>query len=124
MWEFFRLGVLVSLTLFYLLFFPYGFQIIMMPPPRPAAGVEVFILTVLFAFRYDQFGYISPLYESFYLFELEVAYGIVDGILDAIFPSRTASKADPVSAPSVPEVTNDTGSIACVTQAKTFQDVS
>ena len=47
--------------------------------------------------------------------------GFIDEIKDAIENYRT-SKKDPVAAAA--EVASTSGSIACVTQAKAFQDVS
>lgn len=47
--------------------------------------------------------------------------GFIDEIKDAIENYR-ASKKDPVAAAA--EVASTSGSIACVTQAKAFQDVS
>lgn len=47
--------------------------------------------------------------------------GFIDTIKDAIKSYRTSKEEDPVAAA---EVASSRGSIACVTQAKAFQDVS
>lgn len=56
-----------------------------------------------------------------FLFELGMSFGFIEEIKDAIKNYR-ASKKDPVAAAA--EVASTSGSIACVTQAKAFQDVS
>ncbi|KFK25260.1 hypothetical protein AALP_AA8G089000 [Arabis alpina] len=48
----------------------------------------------------------------------EVVSGTLDGILDIVIRSPSASKEDP----AVNEITNSSGTIACVRQAKNFQD--
>ena len=108
--------------------------VVMMLMTSSGGDVEVVVMTKVcaltflsdafkqFHFRW-WFGYVRLAYGTsfLFLFKLGMFSGFIDEIKDAIENYRT-SKKDPVAAAA--EVASTSGSIACVTQAKAFQDVS